>query len=90
MVPNTFEALTLSGKLDWFRYDVGYLWNIKPRDSNDFISMSRQAGVPGDGDGMVLSAFAFTPIKDLSSMPRTILSSTPTTRSSPRGSTRFR
>jgi hypothetical protein len=65
MVPNTFEALTLSGKLDWFRYDVGYLWNIKPRDSNDFISMSRQAGVPGDGDGMILSAFAFTPIKDL-------------------------
>ena len=66
MVPNTFEALTLSGKLaDWFRYDVGYLWTIKPRDSNDFISMSRQAGVPGDGDGMILSAFAFTPIKDL-------------------------
>jgi hypothetical protein len=65
MVPNTFEALTLSGKLDWFRYDVGYLWDIKPRDSNDFISMSRQAGVPGDGDGMILSAFAFTPIKDL-------------------------
>jgi hypothetical protein len=65
MVPNTFEALTLSGKLDWFRYDIGYLWNIKPRDSNDFISMSRQAGVQGDNDGMILSAFAFTPIKDL-------------------------
>jgi hypothetical protein len=65
MVPNTFEALTLSGKLDWFRYDIGYLWNIKPRDSNDFISMSRQAGVPGNGDGMFMSAFAFKPIKDL-------------------------
>jgi outer membrane porin, OprD family len=65
MVPNTFEALTLSGKLDLFRYDVGYLWTIKPRDSNDFISMSRQAGASGDGEGLVLTAFAFTPIKDL-------------------------
>jgi hypothetical protein len=65
MVPNTFEAITLSGKLDWFRYDVGYLWNMKPRDSNDFISMSRQAGAAGSDEGMILTAFALTPIKDL-------------------------
>ena len=54
MVPNTFEAVMLSGKLDWFRYDVGYVWKIKPRDSNDFISMSRQAGAGGDDEGLVL------------------------------------
>jgi hypothetical protein len=65
MIPNTFEAVTLSGKLDWLRYDLGYVWNIKPRDSNDFISMSRQAGVPGDDEGLILSSFALTPIKDL-------------------------
>ena len=65
MVPNTFEAVMLSGKLDWFRYDVGYLWTIKPRNSNDFIAMSRQAGASGDGEGLALAAFAFTPIKDL-------------------------
>jgi len=66
MVPNTFEAAVLSGQLNWFQYDVGYLWTIKPRDSNDFIAMSRQAGVSGkDGEGLILSTFAFTPIKDL-------------------------
>ncbi|HSF04800.1 MAG TPA: OprD family outer membrane porin [Methylomirabilota bacterium] len=65
MVPNTFEAVTLSGKLDWVRYNVGYLWNIKPRDSNDFISMSRQAGAAGSDEGLILTSVAFTPMKDL-------------------------
>ena len=65
MVPNTFEGVTLSGTLDWFRYDLGYLGTIKPRDSNNFISMSQQAGAPGDGEGLVLGSVALTPIKDL-------------------------
>jgi outer membrane porin, OprD family len=65
MVPNTFEALMLSGTFEWLRYDVGYLWNIKPRDSNDFISMSEQAGAPGDDKGLVLTSLTLTPIKDL-------------------------
>jgi len=65
MIPNTFEGVTLSGKLDWVRYNVGYITQIKPRDSNDFIPMSRQAGAPGDGQGLILSALAFTPNKDL-------------------------
>jgi outer membrane porin, OprD family len=65
MVPNTFEAVTVSGGLGWFGYDVGYLWTIKPRDSNDFIAMSRQAGAAGDGEGLILSAFTVAPIKDL-------------------------
>jgi hypothetical protein len=66
MIPNTFEAVTLSGKVGWLRYDVGYLWTIKPRDSNDFISMSRQAGARGDDEGLILSALTLTPVKDLS------------------------
>ncbi len=65
MVPNTFEAVTLSGAFDWVRYDVGYIWKIKPRDSNDFISMSQQAGAPGGDEGLILTSLAFTPIKDL-------------------------
>src|SRR6266571_1631048 len=65
MIPNTFEGVTLSGKLDWVRYDVGYLATIKPRDSNDFISMSRQAGASGKGVGLVLGSVALTPIPDL-------------------------
>jgi hypothetical protein len=43
MVPNTFEGatlVTLPDKDRSYDYAVGYLWNIKQRDSNDFISMS--------------------------------------------------
>jgi hypothetical protein len=66
MVPNTFEALMLGGKVGWAQYDVGYVWTIKPRDSNDFIAMSRQAGAGGsDGEGLYLASVALTPIKDL-------------------------
>jgi hypothetical protein len=43
MVPNTFEGTTLVTLPDKDRnydYAFGYLWNIKQRDSNDFIPMS--------------------------------------------------
>ena len=43
MVPNTFEAATLVSLPDKDRkydYSVGYIWNMKQRDSNDFIPMS--------------------------------------------------
>lgn len=40
-------SANLSGKLGWVRYDVWYVWDIKPRDSNEFISMSKQAGALG-------------------------------------------
>lgn len=66
MIPNTFEALTLSGTLGWARYDLGYIWNIKPRDSNDFISMSRQAGAAGDDEGLILTSVTLAPIRDVS------------------------
>jgi outer membrane porin, OprD family len=65
MIPNTFEAVTLSGKLGWVKYDLGYVWNIKPRDSNDFISMSRQAGARGEDQGLILTSLTFTPIEAL-------------------------
>jgi hypothetical protein len=66
MIPNTFEGVTLSGKLDWFKYNLGYLTQIKPRDSNDFIPMSRQAGASGDAQGLALTSATLTPIKGLS------------------------
>ncbi len=43
MVPNTFEGttvVTLPDKDRNYDYAVGYLWSVKQRDSNDFISMS--------------------------------------------------
>lgn len=65
MIPNTFEALMLSGQVGWARYDVGYLWTIKPRDSEDFIAMSQQAGASEDDEGLLLTALALRPIKAL-------------------------
>jgi hypothetical protein len=65
MVPNTFEAITLGGRFDWFQYDTGYVMKIKPRDSNDFISMSKQAGAGGDNQGLFFGSFTLTPIKEL-------------------------
>ena len=44
MTPNTFEGVTVGGKVDWVQYLAGYLWKIKPRNSDEFISMSEQAG----------------------------------------------
>lgn len=43
MVPNTFEAATLVSLPDKDRnydYAAGYIWTIKQRDSNAFVSMS--------------------------------------------------
>ena len=43
MVPNTFEGVQLVSLPDkdrMYDYAIGYLWTIKPRDSNDFIPMS--------------------------------------------------
>jgi outer membrane OprD family porin len=43
MVPNTFEGVqlvTLPDKARNYDYAFGYLWTVKQRDSNDFISMS--------------------------------------------------
>jgi hypothetical protein len=43
MVPNTFEGIQLASlpvKDRIYDYALGYLWDIKQRDSNDFIPMS--------------------------------------------------
>ena len=65
MIPNTFEALTLGGKLGPVRYDLGYLWTIKPRDENKFIEMSEQAGVENGDAGLLLTSLTVTPVNDL-------------------------
>src|SRR5438094_541087 len=35
MTPNTFEAVTLGGKVGILEYFTGYLWNMKTRNSDD-------------------------------------------------------
>jgi hypothetical protein len=54
MVPNTFEAYTLSGApLEGLAYTGGYIARIKNRDSEDFVSMSQDAGGTGSDEGLV-------------------------------------
>lgn len=54
MVPNTFEAYTFTGKVGGqegspeARFGAGYFTKMKPKDFQDFHSMSRQLGVEED------------------------------------------
>ena len=65
MTPNTFEGLTLGGKVGWAQYLGGFLWNIKTRNSDEFIAMSSAAGVTGAHDGVGLAGVRLTPVKGL-------------------------
>ena len=65
MTPNTFEAVTLGGKVDWVQYLAGYLWKIKPRNSDEFISMAEQAGAKNSNDGAGIVGVRLAPIEGL-------------------------
>jgi outer membrane porin, OprD family len=65
ITPNTFEALTLGGTLGFVEYLGGYLWNIKQRNSDTFVSMSSAAGVTGKHEGVGLAGVRLTPTKGL-------------------------
>ena len=62
MTPNTFEGVTLGGKAGFVQYLGGYLWKIKPRNSDEFISMAEQAGATGSNDGVGMAGVRLTPI----------------------------
>jgi outer membrane OprD family porin len=67
MTPNTFEAYRINGKYDWVQFAAAYIAEIKPRNDNEFISMSEQAGAPpGRERGMITGGVRFTPFKALS------------------------
>jgi hypothetical protein len=65
MTPNTFEGVTLGGKVAWVQYLGGVLWKIKPRNSDEFVSMSDQAGAKGSNDGVHLFGVRLTPMEGL-------------------------
>jgi hypothetical protein len=65
MTPNTFEALTLGGKVGWVQYLGGYLWSVKTRNSDEFVAMSSSVGIRGKRDGVGLAGVRLTPVKDL-------------------------
>ena len=56
---------TLGGKLGVAQYLAGYLWNIKPRNSDTFVGIASAAGVKKHHDGVGLAGVRLTPIKDL-------------------------
>jgi hypothetical protein len=67
MTPNTFEAYRITGKYDWVQFGAAYIDAIKPRNANEFISMSEQAGAPpGRERGMIAVGARVTPSKALS------------------------
>jgi hypothetical protein len=65
MTPNTFEGVTLGGKVGWLQYLAGYLWQIKPRNADEFISMAEKAGAAGSDDGVGLAGVRLTPLRNL-------------------------
>ena len=52
MTPYTFEGVTVGGTVDVVQYLAGYLWKIKPRNADTFISMAEQAGATGSKGGV--------------------------------------
>jgi hypothetical protein len=52
MVPNTFEAYTLTGAADKFSYTGGYITKMKARQSESFVWASDAAGGTGKHEGV--------------------------------------
>jgi hypothetical protein len=65
MTPNTFEGITLGGKVAGLEYMTGYLWEIKTRNADDFVAMSAAAGVRGQHDGVAIAGLRMKPLKSL-------------------------
>jgi hypothetical protein len=65
MTPNTFEGVTVGGKVGFVQYFGGFLWDIKPRNSDEFISLSEQAGARDADEGVGLAGVRLTPTKNL-------------------------
>jgi hypothetical protein len=55
MLPNTFEAYTLTGSAGEISYTGGYVTKIKVRDSESFVWMSNAAGGTGNQEGVIFA-----------------------------------
>ena len=61
MTPYTFEGVTIRGKVGVVQYLAGYLWKIKPRNADTFVSMAEQAGATGSNGGVGLLGVQWRP-----------------------------
>jgi hypothetical protein len=65
MIPNTFEAVMLDGKVEWLDYHGSYVFSIKPREEDSFLSIAERAGAADSDAGMVLVGLQAAPWKPL-------------------------
>lgn len=65
MIPITFEAYALRGKLGTVNYFAGYVAAIKPKDYWTFINMGERAGAPNHNAGMGLFSLKYGSLDDL-------------------------
>lgn len=63
MTPRTYEALTLANEEGPFRFSTGYIWKTKPRNADEFITMSEAAGVSRDR-GLAYASILWQPGED--------------------------
>lgn len=59
MIPQTFEAYALRGRLGEVNYFAGYVAAIKPRDDSGFMNMAERAGAPNVNAGMGLVSLRY-------------------------------
>lgn len=59
MIPQTFEAYALRGRLADINYFAGYVAAIKTRDDSAFINMAERAGAPNVNAGMGLASVRY-------------------------------
>jgi hypothetical protein len=48
MTPNTYESITLAKPEGNLKFSTGYTWNIKRRNSNEFVSLTEALGLDVD------------------------------------------
>jgi len=64
MVPNTFEAYTLTGAVDTFSYTGGYITKMKARNTESFVWMSNTAGGTGKQEGVIYAGGTWDYVKN--------------------------
>jgi len=64
MLPNTFEAYTLTGSVGAVSYTGGYATKIKTRSSDTFVWMSDAAGGTGNQKGAIYAGATWDFVKD--------------------------
>ena len=63
MTPNTFESITLQKPEGRLKFSTGYTWNIKDRNSDEFVSLTEAIGIEQDR-GSAHAGAAWDPHED--------------------------